>query len=105
MRDGPGYIQFRDGTRQKFDQPRNTLDPRYPHCRDHHAACICREAEWSEERDEYAAEWQAVRKLIAGDILAGHSASICRCTGCQIVRALHLTHLVQRPDTEQECPF
>lgn len=104
MRGGPGYVQFRDGTRQDFDQPLDTMDPRYGRCTDHRTACMCREAEWSEEVREYAAEWQAVRKLIAGGILAGHSSGVCMCTGCQMVRELHLSHLVRGPKDE-EMPF
>lgn len=94
-RGGPGYIMFRDGPRVPYDQPLNTLDPRYLHCVDHRTACVCREAEWSEEANEWRLEFYGVRKLIAGDILAGHSVDVCMCTGCQLVRELHLSHLVR----------
>lgn len=92
MRGGPGYVLFHDGTRLEYDQPVNTLDPRYPACVGHRTACICREAEWSEERNEYAAEWQGARRAIT-EVLKGHDATICQCAGCEIARRLHLTHL------------
>lgn len=92
MRGGPGYVLFHDGTRIEFDRPINTLDPRYPQCTDHRVGCICREAEWSEEVSEYRGEWQQFRKVL-GDVLAGHAACCCRCTGCEIARRVHLTHL------------
>jgi len=92
MRGGPGYIAFRDGTRIKYDQPLNTLDPRYPACTEHHTACICREAEWSEEANEWRVEWQNARKAIA-EVIAGHSADVCKCGGCEIARRTYLTHL------------
>jgi hypothetical protein len=92
MRGGPGYVQFHDGTRIQFDQPLNTLDPRYPKCTEHRVACDCREAEWSEEVRELTGEWQSFRKTLA-TVLAGHAACCCRCTGCEIARKLHLTHL------------
>jgi len=92
MRGGPGYVIFRDGTRIDFDQPLNTLDPRYPACNEHRTGCICREAEWSEECNEFRSEWMAARKALE-DVLVGHAACCCRCTGCEIARRLHLTHL------------
>lgn len=92
MRGGPGYIQFHDGTRLDFDQPLNTLDPRYKACTDHRTGCICREAEWSEEVREWRAEYEGFRKALA-DVLAGHSACCCKCAGCEIARRVHLTHL------------
>lgn len=95
MKGGPGYVLFRDGTRLDYDQPENTLDPRYDQCVEHRTACICREAEWSEEVYEITDEVRAVRAAIAGHILAGHPIDVCACTGCQIVRETHLTHLVR----------
>jgi len=102
MRGGLGYVVFRDGTRIEFDQPLNTLDPRYDRCTTHHVGCICREAEWSEEAREYRLEWENVRKLIAGDILAGHPDG-CMCTGCRLVREIGLSHLIRIP--QEEMPF
>jgi len=106
MRGGPGYVMFRDGTRQSFDQPLNTLDPRYDRCTDHRTACICREAEWSEEVHEYRAEWQSMRKVL-GEVLAGHDATVCHCAGCEIAKRLHLTHLTltHKPAPAEEVPF
>lgn len=111
MRGGPGYVLFRDGTRQAFDQPLNTLDPRYGHCAEHRTGCICREAEWSEEVIEYRAEWHALRKAIT-EVLAGHDPEVCHCAGCEIAMRLHLTHLTllrqpkaRKPDQFEEVPF
>lgn len=92
MRGGPGYVAFHDGTRLDYDQPLNTLDQRYRSCTEHRTACICREAEWSEEVHEYRAEWEGARTAIA-KVIAGHPADVCQCGGCAIAREVHLTHL------------
>lgn len=92
MRGGPGYVLFQDGTRQDFDQPLDTLDPRYPLCTEHRTGCICREAEWSEEIREYRIEYEGFRKALA-DVLAGHPTECCQCTGCAILRRTHFTFL------------
>lgn len=91
-------IRFHDGTRQEYDVPRNTLDPRLEACTYHHPACDCREAELSEQIAEHRGGLKVIADA-ARDVLAGHAIwayedgpngerSVgCMCTGCQIVRA------------------
>lgn len=98
-------VTFRGGPRLAPDQsvnysiPRDTCDPRYRLCIDHHVACDCREAEMAEDRNE----WRHARKEqqeAFDQILAGHPTRIwsdegntmvgCQCTGCQLARALHI---------------
>lgn len=74
--------------------PKNTLDPRYRACTDHHVACDCREAEFAEHREEIRYEWQHIREAF-GRGLAGHltwprtiDGPQCECTGCRIARDL-----------------
>jgi hypothetical protein len=90
-------IRFYDGTKQAYDVPRDTMDPRYKACTYHHPACDCREAELSEQIAELRGELKGITD-VARDVLAGHAIwayedgpngerSIgCMCTGCQIVR-------------------
>lgn len=96
-------VRFYDGTRIVADPPRNTLDPRFIACTDHHLACDCREAEMNESLSEYREMYLAVEKA-AREILNGHATKArrrdpftdemvelsCQCTGCQIARAAHL---------------
>ena len=95
-------ISFRDGTRQAYTVPRNTMDPRYPLCANHHPACDCREAELAENLAEYRGMLKSAEEA-AKDILAGHATWAyeqapdgtdrlvgCMCTGCQIVRRSYL---------------
>jgi len=79
--------------------PRDTMDPRYAACTDHHVACDCREAELAEERQELR---YALRELesAARRALAGHQVQpplglddverrrypLCLCSGCVIHR-------------------
>jgi hypothetical protein len=90
---GPLFtIGFQDGARLAYTPPTNTLDNRYAACTDHHPACDCREAEWSESMRERKAEDQMMREAF-DRILTGHPAygrSACMCTGCQIARAANL---------------
>jgi hypothetical protein len=46
-------IRFMDGTAVVYSPPRDTCDPRAYVCSDHHPACDCGEAEWSEQRTEW----------------------------------------------------
>ncbi len=72
--------------------PRDTLDPRYRMCTNHHVACDCREAEQAELIVEFRA---LVREFETAfdEILAGHptysytDTPPCQCTGCRIARA------------------
>lgn len=91
-------IRFHDGTKVAYDVPRDTMDPRYTPCTDHHPACDCREAEFAEEIGELRGELKGIAKA-AREVLRGHPIWVdeggpngprevgCRCTGCQIVRA------------------
>ena len=86
-----------------YTPPRDTLDPRYKACVDHHVACDCREAEWSEQHHEWAYTFKEIRDAVDA-ILAGHPTTIyglpnpytgevdppCQCTGCQLARAIHV---------------
>jgi hypothetical protein len=91
-------IGFYDGTRQAYDVPKDTMDPRFKACTYHHPACDCREAELSEQilelRGELRGIADAARKVLAGhpiwvyeDGPNGEREVGCMCTGCQIVRA------------------
>lgn len=93
-----GVIHFQRGIRRAnggvvaYDPPVNTLDPRYIACTDHHVACDCREAEFSEERNEWRMERASLRSAI-DRILDDHPTDAdepCMCTGCQIARAVHV---------------
>ena len=83
-----------------YDVPRNTCDPRYRQCTDHHVACDCREAELNEQLEEHRGEWRYLSEA-ARSALAGHqvehpsgapdgwaqSVQLCLCSGCVIQRA------------------
>lgn len=89
-------------TRQAYEVPRNTLDPRFTTCQAHHPACDCREAELAEQRHEMRAEvdawYRAARTVLAGHRtfdwpspgadLDGRGPLACQCSGCQLVRAV-----------------
>ncbi len=98
-------ISFRGGPRYPHDHfgptgfalytpPRNTLDPRYATCVDHHPACDCREAEFAEEIREWRLQFQEAR--VAFDrFLVGHPTEVdegvsCQCIGCKIARDAHI---------------
>lgn len=82
-----------------YDVPKNTCDPRYSACTEHHVACDCREAELAEQLGEYRAEWGALRSAFRR-ALVGHQVhapgwwrgpeeqfeGLCLCPGCLIVR-------------------
>lgn len=85
--------------------PRDTMDPRYRACTDHHVACDCREAEHAEQVAEHVAEWKRLRD-VARVLLAGHQVErpwstsyeswrfpLCDCTGCRLHRAVGLLRL------------
>lgn len=90
-------VRFHDGTKVAYRVPRDTMDPRYRPCRDHHVACDCREAELAEQIQELRAQLEEVR-AVAREVLAGHPTFAyergvtrdrevgCACTGCRIVR-------------------
>lgn len=75
-----------------YDLPRNTLDPRFRACTDHHLACDCREAELGEDINEYRADYRGLRDALHRAV-AGHDAHTCRCGACGIARETHLTFL------------
>jgi len=56
-------VTFADGTKQPYDVPRSTLDPRHTLCADHHPACDCREAELHEVLREYRQEAHEADRL------------------------------------------
>jgi hypothetical protein len=78
-----------------YTPPRDTCDPRFSACTDHHPACDCREAEFAEERQEQRA-WHREIQEAFDEVLAGHplyrtdDTPGCQCTGCQIARAAHI---------------
>lgn len=94
-------IRFYDGTKQAYDVPKDTMDPRFKACTYHHPACDCREAELSEQISELRGELKEIANA-ARAVLAGHPIWVyedgpdgerevgCACTGCQIVRAAHV---------------
>lgn len=81
-----------------YRPPRDTLDPRYNLCVNHHVACDCREATMAEDRQEwrYARQEQqeAFDRILAGhptwDWDANGDGRGCQCTGCQLARAIHV---------------
>lgn len=58
-------ITFRDGSKQVYDIPPNTCDPRYSACSDRHPACDCREAHMAEDRGEFKYAMDDARTVIA----------------------------------------
>jgi hypothetical protein len=85
-------VRFADGSTSDYRPPINTVDPRFAACTEHRVGCDCREADLREDIVDNRAEWEGFRKALT-DVLAGHAACCCRCTGCAIARATHLTHL------------
>ncbi len=94
-------IRFHDGTRQAYDVPQDTRDPRFKACAYHHPGCDCREAERSEQINELRGELKgiadAARKMLEGHAIwayedgpNGERQVGCMCTGCQIVRASYV---------------
>ena len=90
-----GVIRFGiwgEGGMVQYTPPRNTIDPRYDACTDHHVACDCREAEFAEYRAEAQADHQLIQAAF-DRLLAGHPTRTyddsppCQCSGCQIARA------------------
>lgn len=95
--------------------PRNTLDPRYAFCHDHHTACVCREADQAEQMAELRHELDAVRAA-ALEVLVGHrlfdwgddspgagfingdGPLACQCTGCRLLRRADISGLIGRVD-------
>lgn len=91
-----------DRARVAYDVPRNTMDPRFRACTDHHVACDCREAEQAENLNEHRLEWAHLRET-ARRALVGHQVDypyglrdherydfpLCLCSGCVIERTSH----------------
>lgn len=85
-----------------YTPPKDTRDPRYAACVDHHVACDCREALWSENENEWRME-RALMVKVFDRFIGDHSTDImgapnphtgerdraCQCMGCQIYRAMH----------------
>lgn len=76
--------------------PRDTTDPRYLKCADHHLACDCREAEQNEVIGEYRAGYREIEDQLA-TMIDGHPTFVdvdgedrpdlqCQCVACKIVR-------------------
>lgn len=92
--------------------PRDSTDPRYSACTDHHVACDCREAELAEQITEWHSEYMLLKAAIKKHI-EGHrtyaewtyrqifvrwengeqvwryerdDAAMCSCVACQIAR-------------------
>jgi len=96
------FGSLRGGVDITYTPPGNTLDPRYAACSDHHVACDCREALWSENQNEWRMETDHQREVF-DRFIGTHSTEIsgspnrftgekdrpCQCTGCQIYRAIH----------------
>ncbi len=61
-------VRYRTGRVQgeEYIPPRNTCDPRWDRCVDHHVACDCREAEQAEHVDELRSELEYLRTTIEG---------------------------------------
>lgn len=102
----PRVIEFRGGPRYPhepfgptahalYTPPRDTMDPRYRDCTDHHPACDCREAEWAEDRHEYRAQYKDIQDAF-DEALKGHATRTydgsrpCQCIGCRIARDAHI---------------
>ena len=98
---GP-MIRFRGGqVAVSHSVPRNTMDPRYNACIDHHLACDCREALLNEEATERQGEWTRLRLEMARAI-RGHATVVeqpdgqprldlqCQCQLCDFARVVGL---------------
>lgn len=80
---GP-VVAFHDGTQVAYKPPRDTMDPRYEACADHHTACDCREAERSEDRNEHKVAMDEAREIIAHLIDA--PCPVDKRMGCEFCR-------------------
>ncbi|WP_336214743.1 hypothetical protein [Nonomuraea sp. LPB2021202275-12-8] len=81
--------------------PKNTMDPRWLACANHHTACDCREAELAEDLAELRWERDHMLRVLREE-LTGHATwayrddnerdqiAECKCTGCMIARRLEL---------------
>lgn len=93
---GP-LVRFRgDQVPVTSSPPRDTGDPRWRNCTDHHLACDCREAEYAELAHEYRSEWERLRLMLSG-MLADHPTHVsvdgeerpdlaCQCGLCAFAR-------------------
>ncbi|OZE98105.1 hypothetical protein [Rhodococcoides fascians] len=92
---------FRDGQHPvPHPPPRDTMDPRYLACTNHHLACDCREAMHAEAMGERIAEAHDLMRA-AEVLLAGHATMVyqddgqrrndleCQCVGCSLARHGH----------------
>jgi hypothetical protein len=91
---GPGRLT--DRPHVAYTVPRDTCDPRYAACTEHHVACDCREALLSENINEYRIEVRD-HQSAAWRTLQGHQVAypagvhpgtfpLCLCSGCVIHR-------------------
>lgn len=96
-------VWFNDGMTNPryYDLPKNTLDPRYEACADHHPACDCREATIAENHDELVSEnrsmYRAILAAIKGHMTYAADAhgmpdefAMCKCPACGIARKAHV---------------
>lgn len=76
--------------------PRDTTDPRWNNCTDHHLACDCREAEQNEQINEWRNEFHRLRQSIV-EAINDHATTVyvdgsrrpdleCKCGVCAIAR-------------------
>jgi hypothetical protein len=105
-------VWFNDAPRY-YDLPRDTLDPRYEACADHHPACDCREASIAEAFAEHKAEHDAMRNAILAAI-KGHNTyppatswetaqfEMCKCVACDIARKAHVGYFECRRQRERD---
>lgn len=77
-------IRFHDGTKIAYTVPRDSMDPRYVACTNHHPACDCREAERAEDVGEHRAAMDDARQIIAH--LMDAPCSIDKRQDCQTCR-------------------
>ncbi|MEV6154965.1 hypothetical protein AB0L53_31950 [Nonomuraea sp. NPDC052129] len=80
--------------------PKNTMDPRWLACTNHHTACDCREAELAEELNEVRVELRHILTVLQEE-LADHATwaytadnrddpiAQCKCFGCKIARRIY----------------
>jgi len=83
-----------------YTPPRDTCDPRYVACTEHHVACDCREAEFAEQLAEFRNRLREI-EAAASRVLRGHFTHAytkdgaidydwrCSCTGCAIAQLTH----------------
>ncbi|WP_067891302.1 hypothetical protein [Nocardia vaccinii] len=80
--------------------PRDTADPRYDRCTDHHLACDCREAEQNEQLAESRMDRFYLRDQLEV-VIVDHPTEVyingdlrpdmcCQCEGCKLARSLSL---------------